>query len=316
MRLLLRWLLLLALLLPPSAHAVQSSTLGTYPTGALGSPAPWFQYDLAPEQSAEGSVTVDNRSEAPQDVELYAVDAAPNGDGGFGMMPQAMRPADAGGWIHLGTTSLHLLPKTQQAVPFQFTVPARASVGPHYAGIIVQPVTPAAPSHEGINLRVVPRLGVRLYETVPGHAHPGLAIVSLRPTENRQRITFATVLRNDGNTMLAPTGQLRLTTLFGQAVTLQFNAGRSVAPGQQIEVLLPSNLSTGGFPRHYTARLRLDYGVPSHYYTATRTVRFWAGDVIGWVAGLSLLLSVAAGVAVKQCRRRHRNRHRGNQRQT
>jgi hypothetical protein len=260
-----RWALLLTLLLPTTVGAVQSVTLGAYPTGALASPTPWFRFSLAPGQSTTDSITVDNRSNTPQDVLLYGVDAAPNGDGGFGMMPQSARPIDVGNWIRLSTPRVHLNAQTQQTVPFRLTIPTHPSVGPHYGGIIVQPAPPSAAVLGDVGIHVVSRLGVRLYLTVPGHSRPKLELTSFRKLPNYPKLTLATSLHNSGNTLLAPSGELRLSSPLQPTIRVRFNAGRSLAPSQQIQVLLPSSLPTGGLPRRYTARLELQYGHPYAY---------------------------------------------------
>ena len=313
-----RWwmgLLLLTLLIPSGAGAVQSSALGAYPTGTLGSHTPWFQYQLAPGQAVTGSVTVDNRLATSQDVLLYPVDASPNGDGGFGMMPQSARATDTGSWIQLSKTTLDLPPLSQQLVSFHLVVPAHTSVGPHYAGIIIQPAPPHNPTISGASIKVISRLGVRLYLTVPGRIHPGLTIGTLDTTPDHHHLTLATTLRNTGNTLLTPTGELKLSSPLRRTVSLPFNAGRSLQPSQQIHVLLPSALAINSFPRRYTAKLQLHYGESPHQGVVTRTVTFWTGNLVAWTIGLAVVLLVAVVMAMKYCRYRHRQRHRRNQRQ-
>lgn len=315
MRVLWRWLVLVVLLAPGEVGAVQSSALGAYPTDALGSSRPWFHYNLAAGHSVEGSVTVDNRSPDVQDVLLYAVDAAPNGDGGFGMMPQNQRPNDAGSWVHLDTSGFRLLPHTQQNVGFHVVAPAHPSVGTHYAGIIVQPTQPTTAGQRNFRVQIIARLGVRMYVTVPGYAHPILRIQALQPSSSHHKVSVVTTLRNSGNTLLTPVGKLQLSPWLEKPTTLRFNAGQSLQPDQQLVVTVPTSITSSGFPHRYTAQLSLRYGDPAHYRTEVRSVTFWTGNVTAWAIALSLvLLAVSAGFAVKYGAYRHRNRNRRDQR--
>jgi len=229
------------------------------------------------------------------------------------MEPRATKPHDAGSWIKLETTSLQLAPHQQQNIPFQLTVPSRPSIGPHYAGIVVQPVVPTLSKQGNTNLYIVSRLGVRVYITIPGVERPSLAIASLHPQPNRRQIGLTTVLRNDGNTLVAPTGTLTVTPWLGKASIQVFNAGRALAPTERLELQIPTPIKLSTFPRRYTAKLQLRYGVEPHYRTVSRTVTFWTGNVRAWLAGLIVALLVAAGLAMKYGAHRHRNRHRRDQ---
>lgn len=295
-----------ALMQPLPAVAVQSATLGAYPTGTLSSPTPWFRYRLERGQATTGSVTIDNRASSSQHVSLYPVDAAPNGDGGFGMQPQTSRPVDAGAWVHLDITALELPAHTAQNVGFEFRVPPNASVGPHYAGIIVQPSLSLAASHSGLSLQIVPRLGVRVYATIPGAEHPGLAIAGFAPKTITGQILLTARLHNTGNTLLAPSGRLDMISLLGRRATLPFNAGAGLHPNSTTTVTLPAGLSAHGPPIPYRAVLTLHYGSSPPYHTVSREIIVWTGDVVGWLIGLGLVVLVVLAAVVFQSRRHQR----------
>lgn len=290
----------------PPAGAVQSDSLGVYPTGSLGSSAPWFRYYLDRDQSTVGSITVDNRSNSLQPLSLYAVDAAPNGDGGFGMAPRSSRPVDAGSWIQLSENTVALEPHTTHDVNFKFKVPRDASAGPHYAGIVAQPLQPAR--RAGSNVAVITRLGVRVYATVAGIQHPDLKIASLSVQATGKHIFLVARLHNTGNTLLAPGGNLALKAPFSHQTTT-FNAGMALRPGGWLTVRLPTNLSTQGLPLPYRAQLTLHYG---RHGLVTRTASFWAGSKV-----MALLATTVGAIAVLAMMlvagrkyRAHRDHHR------
>jgi len=263
-----------------SANAIQSGGVGLYPTGATTITRPWFQYQVPLGGNQTDSVTVQNRSGVTINLLIYPVDAAPTGDGGFGMLPQADRPRDAGSWIHLAASKLRLNPGDKTVIPFKFTVPRATSVGPHYAGIVIQPQqTPQRTHTNGMAVQIVARIGVRLYETVPGSAHPRITLSQLHYLAIANRIGFGFLMYNRGNTIVIPAGQMEVTNLLGRTVaTLGLNAGRELSPGQRLAVRIPTDLSAGGIPQPYVARLQLRDATAPGLPPTTYTIRFWAGS--------------------------------------
>jgi hypothetical protein len=281
------------MLLPLAAGAVQSEGLGVYPN--VGGVA-WFTYHLAAGQSHSDSITVDNRTTATVDALVYPVDAAPNGDGGFGMQPSRSRPRDAGGWIWLSATTIHLPPFSSQAVGFSFTVPPRPSVGPHYAGIIVQPLQTKLQNRQGLSLRVITRLGVRIYETVPGQQRISLSIDSLYRARSSSQLSFVALLHNAGNTLVAPSGRLEIKPLLGHQSYLPINLGRSLQPDERATLTLPSSIKPSWLPGRYRVTLATNQS------SSDRTVSIWTGSFMGWLLIVLLPLSFAAGFGAYLCK--------------
>lgn len=288
-------MLLASTLLAVPAAAVQSTTLGVYPAGKLNSPQPWFTYRLNPGSSERAQLTIENRSGDTQEVALYAVDAAPNGDGGFGMAPRAEPVSDAGGWIRISASRLTLAPHSLQEVGLTLTVPTTASVGPHYAGVVVEPANQPAGSG---SLRVVKRLGVRVYLTVNGEQRPRLAITSIRMTHHRGRVRFLAAVHNQGNTVVAPHGQLRFRSWL-TTKSLPVNLGRGLKPGETAVITIPgvSHL----LPGHYSASLELEHA-------AQRSTTFWLTDWLLLLMTATLVLLVVAVLYQRAARNRQRHR--------
>ncbi|HUC86828.1 MAG TPA: hypothetical protein VMR75_00680 [Candidatus Saccharimonadales bacterium] len=298
----------LASLSAATAYAAQAGGIGIYPSAGGTPSVPWFRYQLPPGSSHSDSVTVENRSGSATDLLIYPVDAAPTGDGGFGMMPQATRPTDAGSWIQLATSRLQLSPGGTAVVPFRFTVPPATSVGPHYAGIVIQPQAITQNGWNGsVGIQIVSRVGVRVYETVPGTAHPRLAIDWLHPLTAAGHLGFELSIHNRGNTIAVPTGELTVTALGGRvAARVRLSAGRSLPPGSQLSSRIPTDLTTGWLPQRYTARLQLsDAAAPSQHRVAY-TVRFWVGSWARVAVVIMLsILALASGLLIwRQIRKR------------
>jgi hypothetical protein len=177
-----------------------------------------------------------------------------------------------------------------QSVGFTFTVPPHTSVGPHYAGIIVQPEQTVTGSHRGFGVRIVSRLGVRLYETVPGKEQPRLDVESLQQQTVGGRVGFRLELGNTGNTLLIPNGAITITNQFGRRLArLPVNLGTTLSPGSRKTVIVPSALSAGGLPQYDHAQVRLG-AIPYRSPVLTRTIAFWTGSLTAAAAALGVLL--------------------------
>lgn len=297
----LRWLLWgVVLLAPLPAAAIQTGTLGAFPTDRATSTTPWFQYHLGGGGQLSDSLTVKNRSNQPLDVAVYPVDAAPIANGGFGMAPHLATTHDAGGWIKLDTSSLHLLPQSEQTVGFRFKVPDHPSVGPHYGGIVIQPLQSSTEKREGLSVQIISRVGVRLYETVPGIQRPSLAISVDRHFRNNRHL-FTIPVRNSGNTILVPSGQLQVKNIFGRTVEqLPLSTGHSLTPNQNGRIVTSTMLPSWGLPMRYRATAVFKYGTTQHPSSVTQSLVFWTGFNWAWIAAIALLLLAAFAIKFKR----------------
>ena len=165
----LKTILLLATLLPLSASALTSGGVGGYPANpdpAVQYSESWFIYNLNLEESKEDAIIVTNSSAESQTVKLYAVDSVPSNQGNFALESETDPKDGIGAWIKLLTNLITLDPGESKQVPFIITIPENADVGEHSGGIIIQKAQPG--EVQGTGASIVTRVGVRVYETVPG----------------------------------------------------------------------------------------------------------------------------------------------------
>ncbi len=127
----------------------------------------WFVYNLAPGESVEDELLVDNSTDQTVIVKLYPADSTPSTDGGFALDQEVESRDDVGAWVTLSQTGLTLGPRESVVVPFTLSVPDDPSldVGEHAGGILIQPVVENV-DQGGIQLQL--RTGVRIYVTLPG----------------------------------------------------------------------------------------------------------------------------------------------------
>lgn len=155
-----------------TAAALSSGGIGGYPAapdpGIQFSDA-WFIYSLDVNESKEDRILLTNTSDETQTVHLYAVDSIATGDGNFSLKAQTDPQEGIGAWIKLSETTVTLAPGAQREVSFTIAIPESAAVGEHSGGIILQRAEPVDELAVGQNsASIVTRIGVRVYETVPG----------------------------------------------------------------------------------------------------------------------------------------------------
>lgn len=115
--------------------------------------------------------------------------------------PSRQRP-DVMTWCQ-GKDSLEFdLPSLgSKTIPFVISVPASAEVGEHTGGILIQKKEPAQGQGQQGGIIISTRVGVRIYETVPGEIHKELALTKFTVVrdEAQHLIRVSLSLKNTGN---------------------------------------------------------------------------------------------------------------------
>ena len=208
----------------PQAHALTSGGIGghpAHPDEKVQYSDSWFIYGLKPGEKKDDAVEVVNGSDQPAIMKLYVVDAVSTSDGNFSLADEHADRTEIGSWVTLATTTVTLFPGESRIVPFTVVIPDNADVGEHAGGIIIQktgtPEIPGAPPTTGgvsSSASIVTRVGIRIYETVPGAIIRDLNITNFsvvrhvvpgkRPTyvmdlsvENKSNVSVSTHLKFD-----------------------------------------------------------------------------------------------------------------------
>jgi hypothetical protein len=113
-----------------------------------------------------------NPTHARQRVDLYPVDATlDRTSGAFTLADRGVPRQDVGAWARLPAPQLVLAPGAQRRLTVTLEVPADASPGLHFGGIVVQgSARPRRAPGTGEQILVVTRLGLRVYMRVPSDA--------------------------------------------------------------------------------------------------------------------------------------------------
>ncbi|WAL68359.1 DUF916 domain-containing protein [Amycolatopsis cynarae] len=182
-----------------------------------------FTYSATPGARLTDYLAVSNVGEAPVTVRIYAGDAFNTPDGGFDLLASGATPVDVGAWTKPAQDTVTVAPRSVQIVPFTLTIPANATPGDHTGGIVAALTTDRTTSG-GQKVALEQRVGARIYLRVTGEVHPALSIDGLTADYHGGLfslggdVTLSYTVHNTGNTRLAGTRQVRVTTPWGSTV--------------------------------------------------------------------------------------------------
>lgn len=222
------------LIAPFTARAVNTETVGILPAN----PDPkvqfsnaWFIYKLDLGQVKSDGIRVINNKNETVVVKLYPVDAVATNDGAFALMPEDANRTGVGSWVKLAVNEIEIPPQTEKMVPFTFSVPKNADVGDHMGGIVMQEIE-TGNNLTGTGVKIITRVGVRIYETVPGEVKKDFEITRFdwreEPTgiksfwkdflDINKKTFFFVGIKNNGNVSFSPLATLDVKNIFGRTV--------------------------------------------------------------------------------------------------
>ena len=247
---------LVLLFQPRSAYAIESGPLAIYPT-KVDPKNPisrsWFVYKVEAGESLKDEVTVENKSNAPLTVKIYAADATTTAEGAFTLSPLKEGIAL---WLIPFETKITLPAKTQTAIPFNINVPIDAPTGDSVGAIVVEEVN--APAENPTGVTIVSRLGARVYVTVAGETKEKLEILKLEKlkigSENNSSLNLT--IKNEGNVILRPEASVTVLGLFGARELRLGNLGQVLAGKTVDQTLSLDKIPSGAL----WASVKLNYG--------------------------------------------------------
>lgn len=244
--------------LTPSLFAVSYGGFGIRPAN----PDPdiplsdsWFIYNLLPGEKKEDAFIVSNTSEETLSAEIYPVDGTTTGDGSFALLEKGSDRKEIGTWVKLAKNKVTLSPGEEEKIFFTITIPGGTAVGDHLGGIVLENL--AVTKGKGVN--VVTRVGVRIYETVPGQLTRKLNLANFSWKLVNNNLTFYFELENAGNVHLDPTGKLIIKDGFLGLTLASFDLNLGmVLPGKPTKVPL---VWAGAWPLgKFRAIAEINYG--------------------------------------------------------
>ena len=244
-----------------SCWAISYGGLGIYPNESEWNEQnsltkSWFIYTLKPSEVKEAKVDVVNQSDQSVEVKIYPVDAVTTKDGAFAPQSEDREKIDVGAWINMPVSELSLKPNETKAVNFTIKVPENAEVGDHMGAIIVQGKE-VAEARKGTAMRVVSRVGARIYLTVAGEMIKELELENFSYKIEEGQVVFYLTLTNKGNIRISPKGEIEIKDKSGKVVDKIKITEREVFPKDTIVLPTKWEKTMAG---KFTALTTVDYG--------------------------------------------------------
>jgi hypothetical protein len=248
-------------------------------------------------------------------IDIYAADAVPALNGGFGFSAEGQPTHEVGAWIHLAATRLQLPGHSSTVVPFRLVVPAGTGGGEHVGGIVAEPVTGG---NSGVQTKT--RFAMGVYLSVPGTpttgpsspSSPGpnggrppttVTVTKLSVNHNGRDVCPRVRYTNQTGDVIDPSARLTVRSSLGLGARhLDIDRLGAVLPGATATVTLPC---VHGVPPGPDS-VRLTLTSPKGTTTTTTDV-----FVEGWPLFLALLFLLLLLVLIAfELWRRHRARQR------
>lgn len=215
----------------------------------------WFVYNLLPGETKSDACVVSNTSDKVMTAKLYPVDGTTTSDGSFALLEEKQDRKDVGAWLQLVQNQITLNPGEEKIVSFTIALPPDTTVGDHLGGIILENLDVS----KGKGVNVVTRVGVRIYETVPGELVRKLTLVNLSWKLVKNKPTLYFDFKNEGNVHLTPKGKVIIKDGFLGLTLASYDVNLGmVLPGKptQIPLIWQKSWLLGKF----TALAEITYG--------------------------------------------------------
>lgn len=161
------------------ARAASGSVVSVRPAAADQS---WIVTTQDAGSVRAATALVVNLSDRPQDVVIGTADGTTTADGVFTLAGDGEPRRGVGAWIHLRGGRVRLAPHAERRLPMTIRVPGGTAPGDYAGGVVVRSAAsrPRAAGPGGMSVRVVERVGLRVYVTVAGARDGRVAIDDLR----------------------------------------------------------------------------------------------------------------------------------------
>lgn len=238
----------------------------------FGGPAArgYYVFDARPGERLTNRIRITNTGTAEGVARVYAVDGTTGDTSGAVYRPEGDPRADVGAWTAPETGEVRLKPGEGREVAFTVAVPTDARAGQHLGGLVVAngaPAPEAGGNGFAVQFRTLNVLAVQV--NLPGATTGRVSIGGVTPSGQGGRQTLLLALRNEGGTLVKPTGVLTVRDAAGKTVQDVPLALDTFVPGTSIAYpvdMRGTALDAGS----YEATVTLNYG-------ETRQETRWSG---------------------------------------
>lgn len=203
------------------AGQIGYSGIALDPKVAGGPDRNYYAYVLAEGEQLTDAITVLNTSDETKTFIIFGGGSTLNPD--YTLSPAEISPdklPNTGTWITFAKNRFTLRPHSQVETKFTIKVPDDADVGDHQGEIYAQEIVPDAQA-KGTGARILARIGVGVYNIVPGDIERDLFIKKISHyvvagRGDNRKLFFRVKFDNQGNVRLTPTIDIKVRGFFGK----------------------------------------------------------------------------------------------------
>lgn len=227
----------------PQAGALGNGRFAIAPTSVTSQARQDFTPVLSAGSTSTDRISVENLTNKPINLQLYAADAYNTPTGGFAVEPDFKPKKHMGAWIHLAVPSLQLQPLTGDIVPFTYEIPTNVPAGDYAGGIVAVQTTGQPIEHGHVRVRAEYAIAIPVLGRVSGPLNPRLSVTAVSvATKGSVATQFggsvdATVtysVTNSGNEYLKPAFTVSLSPLFGGGPSYEQKLPGALLPGSTV----------------------------------------------------------------------------------
>ena len=247
-----------------------------------------------PGQSTTHIFRLTNNGEQSLELESTPKNFVPRGNEGAISIEEEDTPYSLAKWLSVEPSGPVKI-EAKQTTDFKVTinVPGNADPGGHFGSVVFRTLPS---TQEGTAASISQEVAPVILVRVPGDAKEQVSISSFR-TPNTSlssdtAIEFETIVKNEGNVHVKPTGTIAITNTFGKQVSSVEIESNNVIPGAERK--MDGVWEDPGFRiGRYTARLTMVYGNENRIITAqTSFIIFPVKQVVPILMVLAILLFV------------------------
>jgi hypothetical protein len=228
------------------------------------------------------TITLRNTGPAPLTVKLYLSDSSFGPNGSEDDLPAGTMARSCAPWLTMENQLLELKPEEVKSALLRLAVPDTAR-GSYWTKVFIEEISNPEPRRQVIQDRsyqvfIKQRMGVRVFEDVPGTVNPDALVRLVRVEEatggGREITTYVV---NSGNALLDCRGRVELRNSRGEVaevLTYGKNGSFWVFPGGERSLSVVSRAALP--PETYTALSIVDFG--GEHLVAGEEVFRIAGD--------------------------------------
>lgn len=235
--------------LPSPASAAGNGAWAVEPSGPPDAPVTSrgaFFYELAPGQTIDDWVSIQNQSDETMSFYLFGADAYNTAEGAWALTERGDPKEFVGTWLDVGDEAITVPPATELRVNFSITIPADASPGDYAGGIVALNqviegvIEGEANAQTTIGLQRA--VGTRMFVRVAGPVRPALVVTDMesraedRLSRDGGDVVTTYTVKNIGNMRLNPTIVLSADGLLKDSYF--------VTEPTEIAILLPGESAT------------------------------------------------------------------------